>query len=213
MSKFLKSKHRGFSLIEVAIAVVVIGLVASFALKGRELIHSAKLRSVADQIYAIKIATQTFADKYGSLPGDLTNTVDVLDGSLQNGRGDGVIASMEDVKRFWSHLMASDLLNIQIINGVPQSKIGGCYLVSSNIPNHPGTWIVLCAASSDNGNYKGCLSPEDAYFIDKNYDTGNPNTGEIQAIKSSNAAGECLVNSRYNYKNKNKDCVLLFKIW
>ncbi|MDR0968439.1 MAG: hypothetical protein LBL99_02255, partial [Holosporaceae bacterium] len=61
--------------------------------------------------------------------------------------------------------------------------------------------------------FDGILSPEDAYSIDKNNDNGNPTTGEIRALKAANASGECFIGSRYNLKNKNKDCVLLFRIW
>ncbi|MDR1983160.1 MAG: prepilin-type N-terminal cleavage/methylation domain-containing protein [Holosporaceae bacterium] len=212
MMKF-SNRNRGFSLIEVAIAIVVISLIAGFALKGKELINAARLRSVVDQVNTFRIAVQSFTDKYGVLPGDFNNAEEMIGSSSRNGRGDGVISSIEDAKRFWQHLVASDLISLELINGYPRSKVGGYYTVSSQIQDHPGVWIVLCKDTSDNQNFKGVLSPEEAYYIDKNNDTGNCSTGEIQAIKSSDASGECFIGSRYNIKNKNKDCVLLFKIW
>jgi prepilin-type N-terminal cleavage/methylation domain-containing protein len=212
MIKF-SNRNKGFSLIEVAIAVVVIGLIAGFALKGKELINSARLRSVADQVNAFRVAVQTFVDKYGALPGDFNAAQEMIGDSLQNGRGDGIISSPEDAKRFWSHLAASDLISLELVNGYPRSKIGGYYTVSSQIQNHQGVWIILCKNTNDNQNFTGILSPEEAYSRDKNNDTGNPLTGEIQAIKSSTASEECFIGSRYNVKNKNKDCILLFKIW
>ncbi|MDR3187209.1 MAG: prepilin-type N-terminal cleavage/methylation domain-containing protein [Holosporaceae bacterium] len=211
--KILTRKSGGFSLIEVAIAVVVIGLVASFALKGKELINTVKLRSVAEQVSAIKLATQTFVDKYGALPGDFSQAREMIHDSLANGTGKGSISSVDDAKRFWQHLVASELLNMELVNGHPISKIGGYYTVSSNIAGHPGTWIILCRNTRDNQSFEGILSPADAYFIDKNNDTGNPTTGEIQTIKGISASGECFIGSQYNLKNKNKDCVIIFKIW
>jgi prepilin-type N-terminal cleavage/methylation domain-containing protein len=210
--KFL-NKNKGFSLIEVAIAVVVIGIIASFALKGRELINSAKLRSVAEQVNSFKIAIQSFVDKYGALPGDFNAAKEMINDSLQNGSGNGIISSVEDAKRFWQHLIASNIISMELINGYPRSKVGGYYTVSSEIVDHSGTWIILCGGTSDNKNFTGILQPEDAYLIDKNNDTGNPTNGEIQTIKSSTATEECIVGQRYNLKNKNKDCVLMFKIW
>jgi prepilin-type N-terminal cleavage/methylation domain-containing protein len=212
MINFFKT-NKGFSLIEVAIAVVVIGLIAGFALKGKELINSVKLRSVADQVNTFKIAIQTFTDKYGALPGDFTAAREMISDSLQNGSGNGVVSSVEDAKRFWQHLIASNLISTELINGYPTSKLGGYYTVSSNIADHPGIWIVLCKGTTDNQNFSGILSPEDAYVIDKNNDNGDPENGEIQAIKAHGATGECIIDSKYNIKNKNKDCVLLFKIW
>jgi prepilin-type N-terminal cleavage/methylation domain-containing protein len=212
MIGFLK-RNKGFSLIEVAIAVMVIGLIASFALKGKELIHTAKLRSVADQVNTFRIAIQGFVDKYGAFPGDFNAAREAINDSLQDGFGNGAITSVDDAKRFWSHLAAADLVSMELVNGYPVSKVGGYYAVSSNIPNHPGIWIVLCGGTSDNQNFTGILSPEDAYFIDKNNDNGNPSTGEIRILKASNASGEWIVGQRYNLKNKNKDCVLLFRIW
>jgi prepilin-type N-terminal cleavage/methylation domain-containing protein len=212
MIKFF-NKNRGFSLIEVAIAIVVIGLIAGFALKGKELINAARLRSVVDQVNTFKIAIQGFMDKYGALPGDFNSAREMIDNSLQNGRGDAIISSPEDAKRFWQHLAASDLISLELVNGYPRSKVGGYYTISSQIQNHRGVWIILCKDTVDNQNFKGILSPEEAYYIDKHNDTGNYSTGEIRAIKSLDASGECFVGLRYNIKNKNKDCVLLFKIW
>jgi prepilin-type N-terminal cleavage/methylation domain-containing protein len=212
MMKF-SNRDRGFSLIEVAIAVVVIGLIASFALKGKELINSAKLRSVTEQVNTFRVAIQEFVDRYGALPGDFNAAREMINDSLQNGAGNGTISSVEDAKRFWQHLAASDLISIELANGYPVSKVGGFYTVSSNVPGHSGTWIILCRGTSDNRNFVGILSPEEAYFIDKNNDNGNPTTGEIRAVKSSTASGECFIDSRYNFKNKNKDCAILFRIW
>ncbi|MDR2766466.1 MAG: prepilin-type N-terminal cleavage/methylation domain-containing protein [Holosporaceae bacterium] len=206
-------KNRGFSLIEVAIAVVVIGLIASFALKGKELIHTARLRSVVDQVNAIRLATQTFVDRYGALPGDYTKAREMIKDSLTNGHGTGDIISVEDAKRFWQHLVASELVSLELVNGFPVSKVGGHYSVSSNLENRSGIWIILCRSTMDNHSFDGALSPGDAHSLDKNNDTGDPNTGEIQAVRSASASGECFIGSEYNLKNKNKDCVIMFRVW
>ncbi|MDR0968041.1 MAG: type II secretion system GspH family protein, partial [Holosporaceae bacterium] len=150
MMRLFQKKNNGFSLIEVAIAVMVIGLIASFALKGKELIRAAKLRSVAEQVNSFRIAIQGFVDKYGALPGDFSDAQTMIDGSLQNGSGSGAISSVDDAKRFWSHLAAADLASLELVNGYPTSKIGGYYTVSSNIQNCPGTWIILCGETGDN---------------------------------------------------------------
>ncbi len=212
MRRLIKS-NMGFSLIEVAIAVVVISLIVSFSMKGKELINTARLRTVSEQVNTFKVATQAFMDKYGTLPGDLQNAREMLGDNVTNGRGDGVISSMDDARRFWAHLIAANLISVGLVNGFPTCKLGGFYTVSSNIPGHDGVWIVLCKQTTDNRSFSGILTPEEAYYIDKNGDTGEPFTGDIRAVKASNSSGECFVNSKYNLKNKGKNCVLLFRIW
>jgi prepilin-type N-terminal cleavage/methylation domain-containing protein len=204
--------NRGFSLIEVAIAIVVIGLIVSFALKGKELIHTAKLNAVFDQVESFKIATQMFVEKYGDIPGSLSNAKEMIDDSLENGNGSGAISSTDDAKRFWSHLRASGLLTLELINGYPSSKIGGFFFVSSSVPNCDGVWIILTMTTNGLSGLKGAISQEDAYRIDRKSDTGNPSYGEIRAFKAT-SSGMTPIEQKYDIKNKNKDCILMFKIW
>lgn len=206
----IKNNTKGFSLIEVAIAIVIIGLVASFTLKGKELIHTAKLNSVAEQVNSFKIAVQMFVDKYGSMPGDLSNAKDMIDPALENGSGNGSIKTTNDAKRFWKHLIASGSLSIELINGYPVSKLGGFYSVSSEIPGYSGTWLILSNGTTDNRTFKGLLSQEDAYHIDKKNDNGDPSTGEIITLRAPNMTH---IGQKYDIKNKNKNCIIMFKIW
>jgi prepilin-type N-terminal cleavage/methylation domain-containing protein len=205
----LKKKKSGFSLIEVAIAVIIIGLIASFTLKGRELIRTARLRSVIEQVNSIRVATQAFVEKYGAMPGDLSNAKEMIGDAVANGGGDGVISSIEDSARFWSHLISSDIIHLEMVNGHPLSKNGGFFTISTNVPHHSGAWLILCGGTSDNKNFIGAVSQEDAYFIDKNSDTGDPSTGEIRTLRAS---GLTSIGQKYDLKNKNKDCVIMFKI-
>lgn len=211
--KKIRKSNAGFSLIEVAIAIVVIGLLASFTIKGGQLIQSARLSSVYDQVTTFKVATQLFVEKYGFLPGNLPDAANILKEGTESGSGDGQIKSLEDSKRFWQHLIASGLLTTELVNGHPASKIGGYFYVSNSLEGLEGTWVVLSTNTTDNKNFKGALTPENAHSIDKNHDTGDPTTGDIRASKGDGASAECITGMKYNCKNKNKDCVLKFKIF
>jgi prepilin-type N-terminal cleavage/methylation domain-containing protein len=212
MKGVMRNDNEGFSLIEVAIAIVVIGLIASFALKGKELIHTAKLNAVSDQIESFKIATQMFVEKYGDIPGSLSNAKEIIDDSLENGNGAGAILSTDDAKRFWDHLRASGLLALELINGYPSSKIGGFFYVASNVPGCSGVWAVLTASTAGISDFKGILSQEDAYRLDRKGDTGNPSSGEIRTYIAT-SSGITPIGQQYDVKNKNKDCIIMFRIW
>ncbi|HIJ83302.1 MAG TPA: prepilin-type N-terminal cleavage/methylation domain-containing protein, partial [Magnetococcales bacterium] len=60
----------GFTLIEIAIVVVIIGLLMGGVLKGQEMIRNARSHNVADQGNAIKAAFMGFQDRFHALPGD-----------------------------------------------------------------------------------------------------------------------------------------------
>ncbi len=207
----MKNKNKGFSLIEVAIAVLVVSLIATFSLKGKELIRTAQLRATIEQIETFQVAINTFIDRYNALPGDLTNAKDLIDSSLDNGSGSGNIISVNDAKRFWSHLTKAGLITVEMQNGFPIAKVGGFFSVSSNINGKPGNWLILSKGTNDNIQFQGVLTPSDAYYIDKNIDTGLPNEGDVQVMQASNVQSSCILSSNYNFKDKSESCVLLFK--
>ncbi|HUO43839.1 MAG TPA: prepilin-type N-terminal cleavage/methylation domain-containing protein [Burkholderiales bacterium] len=68
------NKQRGFTLIEIAIVLVIIGLLLGGILKGQELINTARVRNIAAQIDGIKVAYLAFQDRYRILPGDMDTT-------------------------------------------------------------------------------------------------------------------------------------------
>ena len=66
-------KQQGFTLIEIAIVLVIIGLLLGGVLKGQELINAARVRNIAAQLDGVKIAYLGFQDRYRQYPGDVTD--------------------------------------------------------------------------------------------------------------------------------------------
>lgn len=124
--------QQGFTLVELAIVLVIVGLLIGGILKGQELIASTRVTSTASQIKGIETAMGAFGDTYNAVPGDMTN----VDTRLPNcatansvcmmtaaapggGNGDGVIgntfgtavAVTQEGNAFFAHLAAADLLN------------------------------------------------------------------------------------------------------
>tara|TARA_R110002126_G_scaffold13118_2_gene56459 strand:- start:151918 stop:152685 length:768 start_codon:yes stop_codon:yes gene_type:complete len=65
--------EKGFTLVELAVVMIIIGLLIGGVLKGQELIKSAKVTSTISQVKGIDAATSTFQDIYAGLPGDVAS--------------------------------------------------------------------------------------------------------------------------------------------
>ncbi len=69
----MKSHQKGFTLVEIAIVLVIIGLLLGGVLKGQELINSAKVKNLANDFRTIPVFIYGYQDKFKRLPGDDPN--------------------------------------------------------------------------------------------------------------------------------------------
>ena len=119
-------KLDGFSLIEMSVVLLIIGIIAAGMMKGRDLVEAAQMRTVANDVQIFQIAFAGYINAYGALPGDDPNaTAKFTD--VENGDGDGVISG-KDAQKVLSHLWAAGLLDTTKLK---QAKIGGGYDVIS----------------------------------------------------------------------------------
>src|ERR1700712_5143764 len=93
----MKQQH-GFSLVELSIVLVILGLLVGGVLSGQSLIRAAELRSVTTEYQRYTTAVGTFRDKYFALPGDMNNAAsfgwkDGAGSSVANGDGNGQVNS------------------------------------------------------------------------------------------------------------------------
>src|SRR5689334_22798184 len=66
---------QGFSLLELSIVLVIIGLITGGIMAGRQMVHAAELRAITTEASKINSAIYTFREKYQALPGDMRNAV------------------------------------------------------------------------------------------------------------------------------------------
>lgn len=66
--------QKGFTLVELAIVMTIIGLLIGGILKGQELMNNARITSTVAQVKGIEAAVTTFRDAYNAIPGDLGAT-------------------------------------------------------------------------------------------------------------------------------------------
>ena len=111
MKKVLNQK--GFTLIEIAIVLVIIGLLLGGVLKGQELINTARVRALNNTVDGITAAWFSFQDRYRAFPGDYTQADVNLPGAPTSGDGNGLVGddagadSPAERAMVWVHLQAA----------------------------------------------------------------------------------------------------------
>jgi prepilin-type N-terminal cleavage/methylation domain-containing protein len=104
-------RQSGFTLIEIAIVLVIIGLLLGGILKGQELITSARVRNIIAQLEGTQAAVNGFQDRYRALPGDFRAAAAQISGASQDGDGDGVIEGPAEAIAVWDHLSHAGFIN------------------------------------------------------------------------------------------------------
>jgi len=111
-------KQSGFTLVEIAIVLVVIGLLLGGILKGQQLINSARVRNLADQNSGVQAAYYGFVDRFRNLPGDMLTAQAVgavgagvgAAGGVAPTGGNGRIDTIPEAGAVWSHLSVAGFL-------------------------------------------------------------------------------------------------------
>jgi prepilin-type N-terminal cleavage/methylation domain-containing protein len=148
---------KGFTLIEIAIVLVIIGLLLGGVLKGQELITGARVRNLISQQDGIKAAFFGFQDRFRALPGDYAMGATNIPNVSQSGNGNGRIENNATAPAFvheellaWNHLTAAGFLN-------------GSFTVTSGD-----------ASATDTNNPKSPYSVYLQLIYDAVYGTGTP---------------------------------------
>ncbi len=112
------NRSGGFTIVEIAIVLVVVGLLLGAVMKGQELINSARVRNIADSVSGIQAAYFGFMDRYRQVPGDWGEAaakdaigVDINGGGNDNGRIDnGTGDKWKEPNALWEQLAKAGFL-------------------------------------------------------------------------------------------------------
>ena len=163
-------RHRGFTLVEIAIVLVIIGLLLGGVLKGQALIDSAKVKSIIQQATALQAAVNSYQDRFRALPGDDILATTHVPGAAGNGNGDGQITEYQLAPQ---HLALAGLITGSY-NGttdfMTSAQGGAVYIYNDVVGGRGGNGIRI-----DN------LPDTFAEQIDAKLDDGKPDSGNVRA--------------------------------
>jgi prepilin-type N-terminal cleavage/methylation domain-containing protein len=183
-------KQQGFTLIEIAIVLVIIGLLLGGILKGQELITNARVRNLIAQQDGIKAAFFGFQDRFRALPGDYNqatvNITGISTAACNGGNGDGngqITTTNDEMILAWEHLSKAGFITGSYTCAATESN--------TTSPTNPYSMflrIIYDNAYADTGtaptrhNLKsGNQIPSDIIAeVDRKVDDGNATTGALR---------------------------------
>jgi prepilin-type N-terminal cleavage/methylation domain-containing protein len=205
-------KQSGFSLVELSIVLVILGLLAGGIMAGQSLIRASELRAVTTEFNDFQVAVSQFEDKYLALPGDMSNattywgvdpngcphhTNRVIKKETCNGNGNGVIGyaagsvnTYNESFRFWQQLSDASLIK-SAFTGVAGTASGYHSIPDQNVPSSrmsSGGWMVTHNPNpGELGNDGAGIYYNNMFFIGKaraDFGPGDPlfTPGELWAI-------------------------------
>ena len=209
--------QRGFTLIEIAIVLVIIGLLLGGILKGQELIVQARIKNIVNDMNSITAAIYTYQDRYRALPGDERDTSVTRRWSNESGgNGDGLIcgayngsatggalcSGATESVLIWRHLRQAGLLTGSVEDGIPKNAAGGLIGIQNGAFALAGH--VICVSN---------LPAKVAAAIDAQLDDGLPQSGSVRAVlqNSPNPIAETGLPKETGYMDDGGQTYLLCK--
>lgn len=191
-------KQTGFTLIELAIVLVIIGLLLGGVLKGQELINSAKVKNMASDFKNIQVYIYGYQDKFKALPGDDAGAVAHVGGTLATTGtpGNAVIegnwdstTQTEESYLFWQHVRLAGLAPGTTDPAIPATYIprnaDGGRLGVQSVSGLTAVEVSPATAGGISGAYVICsggILGKFAKQLDTTLDDGVGNTGSLRVV-------------------------------
>lgn len=192
----LPRHQSGFTLVEIAVVLVIVGLLLGAVLKGQELIDNSRVRSAVNDITGIRAATYGYLDRYKATPGDdldarvKTRSTGAPWSTMAGGNGNNVVgtnnfnpfnAGANENTYFFRHLRAAGFLTGDPASAtLPVNGFGGLVGVSTLTTALGGINARVICVSQAPGKA--------AIAIDNQMDDGVPNTGSVRATQGTAGA-------------------------
>ncbi len=191
--KFSCAGQGGFTLIEIAIVLVIIGLLLGGVLKGQELINTARVRALNNTVDGITAAWFSFQDRYRAFPGDYADAQSQINlpGAPQGGDANGQVDTTAETGRIWVHLQAAGYITGNYTDDTVTIALDEyASLVAESPDNGFGTGVNLVFNSLIKGGVVGRnahelitgrgIPVEVLAELDRKVDDGLPRSGAMQ---------------------------------
>lgn len=203
------SRQSGFTLIEIAIVLVIIGLLLGGVMKGQTMVQNAKIKRMATDTQSVQSAINSYVDSYWQLPGDDSGAGTRFTVAAGAGNADGVIAGLfepavadlddAETARVWNHLRCAELVKGDCVLAatakvLPRNPLGGILGIA-----HGATTAVL--GMSKKMVCMGSVSDAYAEIYDVQNDDGVGTTGEIRGSADTQLAATPGVATAYTTGN------------
>jgi type II secretory pathway pseudopilin PulG len=211
-------------LVEIAIVLVIIGLLLGGILKGQEMITQAKIKNVINDFNGVTAAVNSYQDRYRALPGDDASastrwsTQGAVagngDGALQglyNAPSSATLAVGQESNLFWWHLRLGGFVPGAVTAGVvaagaqPPNATNGIIGVQSSIGGGANLGFSSNIVCSSN------LPDKIAIAVDTQMDDGTPGAGEIRGAQQSQPNPAVPATAATGYQETGQNQYLLCK--
>lgn len=223
MSKHNSESEKGFTLIELAVVVIIIGVLAGGVMMGFRVINSAEVGRIIKETHSYISSIRAFEEKYLELPGDMSDAIKHWNSDCRtttSGDGNGQIewgGSPNEGAAAFEHLECAGFFtdlglsgtgaNAVIGTNVPPSTTGkgGYYL---DYLGSFGNFLGYGAEDGSGANDSAVLSPASGYQLDNKIDDGNASSGRVVA----NTAGDCHSSGDYSVTVEAIACAFRIKL-
>lgn len=232
-------KKSGFTLVELSIVLVIMGLIIASIAGGSALLRSAELKGVISEVEDYKVNIDAFRENYHALPGDLKNATSFWSGTA-NGNGDAQIgtgADDDDTEAYyaWKHLTLAKMIPgnysgsgtaAVVGTNVPDSKFevgsgmsvrwfSSPFSYTDSIGRSFSANYLVFGKNHATHNYLSAsvLKPDDAFEIDKKIDDGRPNYGKVlggNGTDGTTCTSGASASMVYDMSSSAVSCILTF---